>query len=155
MLTKNLRIYILAICLVGIIISPASAGGNSCKKETGKYGGIAGTSSCPPSGTHIDKCLSEYYDMSVASGCGVKYFFVGGYWFTSKEMLGIPQYCIDHNMSPYEYDKCKDKLEDKGDYNDDGNPDNGNGCPQVPAPISSGIMAGFVGFAALIWKKIE
>lgn len=129
---KALKITIVAICMIALIVSPAMAG------SSGKYGGIRGTESCPPCGAHIDECLSDYYDMTVATKGCTNYFFVGGWWFTTSELKSIPQYCIENNIDPYTY-----------------NPEGGsnNGCPDVPVPISSAVSLGFLGFIVYMNKN--
>jgi len=137
---KQVKTITIAICLIALIVSPVAAG---CK---GKYGGIAGKETCPPCGAHIDECLSDYYDMTVATKDCTNYFFVGGWWFTAKELKKIPKYCIENNIDPYTYDE-------KGDHNNDGHPDNGNGCTEVPVPISGAVSLGFIGIVVYMNKN--
>ena len=111
-----------------------------------KYGGIHQDSNNPPQGTQLNSALSHYYSIPVATGHGLTYWSVGGYWFTANEMLRLPSDCIKHNTSPY-----KNHNNGSGNGNDNGN-DN-DGLSHVPVPVSLLAFVGFVGVAFVVNKK--
>lgn len=132
-ITKKKTLLVLAmVCLMSF----SSVLTVSAEKSSvvGKYGGVSGSADNPPEGSEIDTELSAYYDRPVASVGDVKYWYLGGWWFTTAEIMKLPGECMLYNISPY-------ALGSRGSGG------NGGSCPNVQVPINP-MLTGFV-FTAL------
>lgn len=132
---KKIKIHAPMIVLVifGLLILTGivSAGENY-------YGGIASSMDKPPIGTTIDANLTTYYGTPTATGNGLTYWYIGGYWFNQTEMINLPIGSVQYRQSPY---ACCDNG-------------GGGGSATIPVPVNPLVIIGFVGVAAfVVWRN--
>lgn len=143
---NKIKIVLAFAVLQTILINAASA-------TEGNYSRISASADKPPLGTAIDENLTEYYNLTTATGLNGTYWWAGGAWYDEQEMIKLPYRKPENGLYGNVVQDQKNKDMDKCKKDKDKNKDKDN-C-DIDVPVSNWVVAGFVLSALVLQKAVK